>query len=201
MRRVFLPILLLLFGCFACEDGNLLEPELEISPEMGRVPDAGGAKLVAVPFKADLSVWDHSDYSDTRCGGFPALYLTMRGSGEITHLGRITTEMTFCCNVLSGRYWDTDVVFVAANGDELYGEIPEGWIVPNPGEDSDYYQTMFDDPGVFTGGTGRFQGASGEWMTNAWVHDDADGPEGPDEWRTDFFSTGTLILEKGKNHK
>jgi hypothetical protein len=88
---------------------------------------------------------------------------------------------------------------VAANGDELYGEIPEGQIYPNTGDNSDYYQNWFDDPGFFTGGTGRFAGASGTWTTDAWVHDDSDGPGGPDEWRTDFFGKGTLTLKKGKN--
>lgn len=46
---------------------------------------------------------------------------------------------------------------------------------------------------TFTGGTGRFEGASGEAMTNAFVHD------GTDEWRTDFFPAGNLILVKGKH--
>jgi hypothetical protein len=36
---------------------------------------------VSVPFKADLSVWDKSDYSDPSCGGFPVLFLTMEGDG------------------------------------------------------------------------------------------------------------------------
>ena len=198
MRRVLAPTLFLLFGCFACNDSPLLEPELEfaeleLTAKNGRVPGGPGEVLVAVPWKADLSVWNHSNYFDPRCGGYPEVFLTMKGHGNITHLGKINTEFTFCCNVFTGYYWDTEVVFVAANGDELYGEIPEGQIYPNMGDNSDYYQTWFDDPGFFTGGTGRFAGASGSWTTDAWVHD------GADEWRTDFFGTGTLILKKGKN--
>jgi hypothetical protein len=81
--------------------------------------------------------------------------------------------------------------FVTANGDVLYLEQPLGQILPNLGDDSDYYQTRFDDPVFFAGGTGRFEGASGGYTTNAFVHD------GADEWRTDFFSTGTLIMVKG----
>ena len=53
-------------------------------------------------------------------------------------------------------------------------------------------QTCLNDPIIFTGGSGRFEGAEGMAYTNAFVHD------GADEWRTDFFSTGSLTLVKGK---
>ena len=148
--------------------------------------------MVSVPFKADFSVWDHSDYSDPACGEPPIFFLTMVGEGNITHLGKMTTRMTFCVNGATGYYYNTVGSFVAANGDELRFESIEGQIFPNDGDNSSYYQTRFNDPVIFTGGTGRFEGATGEAMTNAYVHD------GVDEWRTDFFSTGTLILVKGK---
>jgi len=148
--------------------------------------------MVSVPFKADFSVWDHSDYSDPSCGGYPVFLLTMVGDGNITHLGKMTTRMTFCCDVTTGYYYNTIGSFVAANGDELLFETPEGQIVPNDESNSAYYQTKFNDLVIFTGGTGRFEGASGSAYTNAYVH------AGADEWRTDFFSTGTLILLKGK---
>ncbi len=147
---------------------------------------------VTVPFKASFSVWDHSDYSDPVCGEPPIFFLTMVGDGNITHLGKMTTKMTFCLNGATGYYYNTVGSFVAANGDELRFVIIEGQIFPNDGDNSSYYQTRFNDPVIFTGGTGRFEGASGEAMTNAYVHD------GADEWRTDFFSTGSLILVKGK---
>jgi len=100
--------------------------------------------------------------------------------------------MTFCCDVTTGYYYNTVGSFVAANGDVLDFTIPEGQIVPNDEDNSAYYQTKFNDPIIFTGGTGRFEGASGMAYTHAYVHD------GADEWRTDFFSKGTLILVKGK---
>ena len=151
---------------------------------------------VNVPFKVNLTVWDHSDYTYMKCGDPPVFALTMEGSGTSTHLGTLTTSMTFCCNVATGEYFDTEIVFVSANGDKLYGQISIGFIVPNPGENSAYYQSKFNDPIVFTGGTGRFEGASGEAMTNAFVHDPLDEN---DVWHTDFFSEGTLVLVKGKN--
>jgi len=154
----------------------------------------GGADptTVTVPFKSDFTVWDHSDYTDPGCGGFPVLVLTMDGEGTATHLGQFTSHWTFCCDVTTGYYYNTIAVFTAANGDELYISIPEGYIIPNDGDNSDYYETKFNDPMYFVGGTGRFEGASGSGMTNAFVHNN------PDDWHTDFFGTGTLILVKGK---
>jgi len=158
-------------------------------------------KTVTVPFKAHFTVWDHSDYSDESCGGAPIFFLTMLGEGNINHMGLITTSMTFCLNGLTGEYWDTDCVFVAANGDELYATIPTGIVIPNEEDNSDYYSSRFNDDMYFTGGTGRFEGASGMAKTNAYVHDATDvyKHKGDELWYTDFFSTGELILVKGKH--
>jgi hypothetical protein len=149
-------------------------------------------KTVSVPFKANFSVWDHSDYENNSCGAKPHRFLTMEGFGPATHLGKMTTTITFCCNTETGYYYNTSGTFIAANGEELFFEIPEGHIIPNAGDNSDYYQKKFNDRMIFKGGTGKFDGAAGEAYTNAYIHD------GNDEWRTDFFSTGTLILQKGK---
>jgi hypothetical protein len=155
---------------------------------------------VIVPFKADFTVWDHSDYTDLTCGGFPIFHLTMIGEGVATHLGKLSTTMTFCCNVQTGEYGNTSVIFIAANGDELYASTPIGYIVPNDEENSNRYGAKFNDPMYFTGGTGRFEGASGMAMTNAYVHDpdrDEYVKKGDEVWHTDFFSEGTITLKKG----
>jgi hypothetical protein len=149
-------------------------------------------RTVTVPFKANFSVWDHSDYTNNSCGGNNVFFLTMKGFGPATHLGKMTATMTFCCNTKTGFYYNTIGNFIADNGDQLFFEIPQGQIIPNEKNNSDYYQTRFNDRIIFTGGTGRFDGATGEALTNAYVHD------GTDEWRTDFFTTGTLSLLKGK---
>ena len=180
-------MLMLIAGCSKTDDFLLNEP-------LGNTLKKGHAEpvTVTVPFKADFTVLDHSDYTDESCGGYPVFALTMIGEGNINHMGKITTEMTFCCDVSNGSYFDTNCTFVAANGDELYAVVPTGQILPNEGDNSDYYETYFNDKMYFTGGTGRFEGASGEAMTNAFVHNN------PEDWHTDFFSTGELILVKGK---
>lgn len=178
----------LLISCSKYDDPLMIDDPLD-----SNFKSAGHESvMVSVPFKANYSVWDISDYSDPSCGGSPVYFLTMEGSGNISHLGKITTRMTFCCDVTTGYYYNTVGSFVAANGDELFFEVPEGQIVPNDEDNSSYYQTKFNDYMIFIGGTGRFEGASGDAYSNAYVHN------GDDEWRTDFFSKGTLILAKGK---
>jgi hypothetical protein len=148
--------------------------------------------LVTVPFKADFSVWNRTDYTDRRCGDHPNYFLTMEGHGNSTHLGRMTVRCTFCWSSRTAAYWDTDVTFVAANGDELWAKTPVGQIYRNFGDNKDYYRSWFNDPSYFVGGTGRFEGATGMYSTNAWVY------VGADEWRTDFFPEGTLTMVQGK---
>ncbi len=128
----------------------------------------------------------------TDVGGPPNFFLTMLGDGEVMHLGEMTTTITFCVNTSNGYYYDTVGSFVFANGDELFFEIPEGQIYPNQGDNSDYYQTQFNDLLIFTGEQVRFEDASGDAMTNAFVHD------GQDEWRTDFFTEGFIVLKKSR---
>lgn len=172
----------------------------EIVDEMLDVDLKSAQIKVTVPFKADFTVWDHSDYTYNPCAVEEKpwiVFLTMIGEGNINHMGKITTVITFCCNGQTGEYWDTDVIFVAANGDELYATVPTGQIKLNGGDNSDYYQSYFNDQMNIKGGTGRFDGASGKAMTNAFVHDPV--PEDPDDvWHTDFFSTGEITLIKGK---
>ncbi|WP_340114002.1 hypothetical protein [Maribellus mangrovi] len=155
-------------------------------------------KTVTVPFKADFTVWHAAPTgSGEPCDMPNAIFReTMKGSGEITHLGEITTWMTFC--VFSDfSYAFTELgYFVAANGDSLFINIPEGQIIPG-GSDLEGYSGYFNDTMYFAGGTGRFEGASGYALTNAYpVFDNSETEE--DEFFTDFFSEGILTLVKGK---
>jgi len=193
MKTKILALLILSLLLFSCQEGDsdFLEKDT-INALLEKSSDK--EVFVTVPFKTNLSVWDRSDYADNRCGNAPIFYLTMEGNGNITHMGNSTTVFNFCVDTSDGSYWDTVVTFVAANGDELYAEIPVGQIIPNDEINSDYYQTKFNDPMYFVGGTGRFEDASGEAMTHAYVHNDL-----PIEWRTDLFSEGFLILKKGNS--
>jgi len=154
---------------------------------------------VTLPFKADFTVWDKSDYTDLSCGEPPVYSLTMEGNGNATLLGSLTTRMTFCCNTGTGYYYNTTGSLVAANGDELFISIPVGYIVPNEESNSAYYQERFNDEIFFVGGTGRFKGATGKGWTHSYVHN-PDGTIPDDVWHTDFFTTGTITMLKPRQH-
>jgi hypothetical protein len=192
MKTKFIALTIVTLFLFACQMDSYESPldndsQTTIFDKFG----SDGNFNVSVPFKADFSVWNHSDFTDVTCGAPPFFNFTMKGSGNITHLGKMTTIMKFCIDSSTGHYTGVDGIFVAANGDELYFVVPEGWVIPNEGDNSSYYQSRFDNPLYFTGGTGRFKDATGEATTNAFVH------ELPvEEWRTDFFSQGFLILKK-----
>lgn len=92
---------------------------------------------------------------------------TTEATGTMSHLGRVTSHWEHCPPVLPGQtaYTDGHVTFVAANGDELVGEY----------EDADG-----DPPFVIeiTGGTGRFEDASGVIALLDFVADGEWGDDG-----------------------
>jgi hypothetical protein len=85
------------------------------------------------------------------------LFLEM--SGQATHLGQFTRE-EFAFLGPDGSVAGT-IVFTAANGDELWVSF-EGAFTTATGIDGLY---------TFTGGTGRFQGATGEATFQAYTPD------------------------------
>ena len=114
-----------------------------------------------------------------------------------TQLGRFSVRITFCMDVtdvLDGQLTEGESIpydngfgtLVAANGDELYIEI-SGAVLPSSHPDFDF---EFRDRFQFTGGTGRFAGASGAGMTDSFVDMSAD--------RTDHGWRGTLIRRRGR---
>lgn len=77
------------------------------------------------------------------------LHLSVAATGKATHLGNYTRTETV---VLHGDgSFEAEIVFTAANGDELYASAVGGFISP----------TTALGVATFTGGTGRFADASG----------------------------------------
>jgi hypothetical protein len=77
--------------------------------------------------------------------------ITASGSGEATQLGRYTRTELIVLNPFTGTLTGT-IVFMAANGDELYCDVAGAFTGANTASGT-YY---------FTGGSGRFENASGE---------------------------------------
>ncbi|MBN2173833.1 MAG: hypothetical protein JW731_06865, partial [Bacteroidales bacterium] len=117
------------------------------------------------------------------------------GGGTATHLGKFTHHFEFCCDWASGIYPGPSgymkAYFVAANGDSLFvdieGQVMDGRLDHHP-EDVNSY---FTDPWEITGGTGRFEGASGQGMTDDYNRD---------SYPANSFHhwTGEITLVKGK---
>jgi hypothetical protein len=78
--------------------------------------------------------------------------LTASATGQATHLGRFTRTETVIVDLSTGAFTGT-LEFVAANGDRLNADV-EGHFTSPTGESA-------EGTYVFTGGTGRFQNASG----------------------------------------
>jgi hypothetical protein len=77
--------------------------------------------------------------------------LVVLAEGNTTQLGRFSREEIILFNPATGALTGL-IGFTAANGDQLFGTVEGGFI--SPGTATGTY--------TFTGGTGRFQNASGE---------------------------------------
>ena len=77
--------------------------------------------------------------------------LTVQAEGNATHLGRFSREESILFNPATGALAGL-IVFTAANGDQLSGTVEGGFVSP----------TRATGTYTFTGGTGRFQNASGD---------------------------------------
>jgi len=102
----------------------------------------------SVPFqgRADLVITGAEDLTPT------SRRLTASATGQATHLGRFTRTETIVVNLANGTFTGT-LVFTAANGDRLSADIAGSFTSPAGDSAAGTY--------MFTGGTGRFQNASG----------------------------------------
>jgi len=188
-------IISLVFSCSSDNDEIITSSDLKSQPLMKS--SSFKDKSVTIPFKAHFyTKRDYSNEGVGYCSEDPFLAFNYQvGEGEATHLGRFTTTMQFCGNGFD--YKNGEGVFVAANGDELYIAVPSvgfiGHILPYA---HPLYELQFQDPFIFTGGTGRFEGASGEGMTNSFVDLFDDEGNFIPEHQTDHQFMGTLILPK-----
>jgi hypothetical protein len=106
-----------------------------------------------VPFKGTFeATGTASVLSGDRC---PDLTVEIQGPGNATHLGRLTTNQSHCATPTSLSFTDGLFTLTAANGDQLRGTYSGAFVPLDP--------PLFTIDGefTFTGGTGRFTGATG----------------------------------------
>ncbi len=118
------------------------------------------AEVNSVAFKGTF------DASDKGVVQYPTLLLNGGGTGTASHLGRFTFTYTTTVNLTNGLSSGV-IQLVAANGDVINGvSVGQGLPTGTPNL-TDVMQLV-----TITGGTGRFQGATGGFTSDALLVDD-----------------------------
>ena len=87
--------------------------------------------------------------------------LEVTGDGHSTELGNYSGRYRECLDPASGAVTGGTFTLTAANGDTVFGTYSGQ---ASPTEDPSV--VAYEDPGVITGGTGRFAGAGGTMTTS-----------------------------------
>jgi hypothetical protein len=146
------------------------------------VTTVGSAKAAEVPFHAYYPVWAEMEV----VSGCNVQTFTPGGYSDVMHLGesQLYGNATVCFPPQSPPVQKGIATLLAANGDELYVYY-EGIVTldtNNPGH------VWGNGWFIFTGGTGRFAGASGEGTYRVYAHGHP-FPEAPN----DLWFDGMLV--------
>lgn len=194
MRKlVLLPLLVF---SLACNDNTPVEPELALSLELGVGQAAGGQgeAVKMVPYKGKGTWWglngdvvEREGFDCDALGG----YLD-QGAGviNVTHLGRSDYSFINCWDgTLETILYQTGTV-TAANGDQLFWDGPgDGdWDVFVVDWAGGSYQM---GPLIFSGGTGRFAGATGSFVSFGTFVEIDGGYGGTEMWEGTISSVGS----------
>ena len=154
----------------------------------------GEEKTVTMGFNLVFTgIYDLTAPDVPKCGDFPPMINVINnGEGTGTHFGKVISHFDFCVDITDSSYPNAfeEAWFEDENGDKLYVYV-EGFVLPGrvPGMPS-FANSYFKDPFVITGGTGRFEGATGSGMTN-------DYNSAKDEFSHHHW-TGKITLKKAK---
>ena len=152
-------------------------------------------RMETLPFEAEFTGTYTSIQPDSiKCGPGPWLYIIVDCSGTETTLGNFTTHFEFCADdqgYYPGKQGKHKVAhMIADNGDTLFvscaGQVLEGRQEDHP----EYVVSYWRDPFEILGGTGKFEGATGEGMTD-------DYNSSKDE-NSHHHWTGTITMLKEK---
>ncbi len=157
MTRVSRCALTLLCGLVAaaCDGGAPTAPVAEASGPLARSQEQ-------IPMKEEY----HTTGTITPSAECPigTLLVSLDGGGTATHVGRYTITNSHCLDLQTGAFINGTFVKTAANGDQLFGTYSgAGTIIVPPAPVGRFQVT---GTLVFTGGTGRFAGATGSQSMN-----------------------------------
>jgi hypothetical protein len=155
-------------------------------------------KTVTVPFKADVQTNNTFVVIGMATDPIePILDFTFTGTGIASHMGEIMFSAEFLVKpVLSDVFYQKTPtgkeVLTAANGDELWVSMGSriGNVVPvDENDPAGYYEKLNTEVDV-TGGTGRFEGASGTLRVKGYLV----APLARASW---LIYEGDLVLVRG----
>ena len=140
----------------SCSVENATGPGRSLSEDS---PGAPSAATKLVPMKETYEVTGTAVIS-AACGG--RLLVSLSGGGQATHVGRYTITNSHCLDPATGLFTGGTFTKVAANGDELRGDYTGTSTPLLSGEDPCVARFELNTALRYTGGTGRFVGATGE---------------------------------------
>ncbi len=178
MKKInLLLIAVVLLIAYSCEKEMLLEnnnfqgfEDATTNTEFTSNKDAFTSKTITLGFDLVFTgTYAYIGPDEAKCGAFPPMVNVMNiGEGSGTHFGKMTSYFDFCVDVRDSSYPNgyVEAYFMDENGDKLFVYV-EGFVLPGrvPGMPI-FASSYFKDPFVITGGTGRFEGATGQGMTN-----------------------------------
>ena len=167
MKKIIIPLLLVVILSFFILGCDNDEPEFVTN-------------VFTATFFTDLS----SFAEDPQCTAPQNFLNVQQGNGSETTVGNFTTTLAFCVNPATFEYSNSMSSFLASNGDELFLDYG-GQVVPTTKAG---YDLEFKDPFTITGGTGRFEDATGSGTTDSYVN--------MTTGRTDHIWNGTIRLKK-----
>ncbi len=157
MKKYLFLLIGAIFLATSCTDDNLLnENDFSTNP----MEKSGKAVTKTIKFQKSSGPFEVIFNDENPCFqyyGAPQMYIT--GGGNASHMGKFTVVNTFCF------YMEGEAIIVlgdwlgfltAANGDEIYTQVVDplnDWYIIDGISYMEY---------TVIGGTGRFEGASGE---------------------------------------
>ena len=143
-----------------------------------------------VPFDVEFTgTYNLVEPDSLLCGpGWAHIIVDCSGTG--TPLGNFTGHFDFCADWEEGYYPGARIIayMVAENGDTLFvkceGQVLEGRLEDHPEYVVDYWR----DPFEITGGTGKYEGATGEGMSDD--YDSSEDENSHHHWK------GTITMKR-----
>ena len=170
MKKSFL-LLILLVLFLGCNNEDVLEFDNAVTTaDVTAKKAATSSKTVTLGFNLVFTgTYEYQGPDEAKCGAFPPMVNVINiGEGTGTHFGKMTSHFDFCVDVTDLSYPNgfEEAYFMDENGDKLFVYV-EGFVLGGrvPGMPS-FATSYFKDPFVITGGTGKFEGATGSGMTN-----------------------------------